>query len=540
MAAPRRPGRRPASRLVDPASRLVGPAIPLWTRLGLRARVTVIFGLGALLLSVGLGCLSFFTIRHVLVGERESAALHQAYTNAQNVRTYVQGGAPIDQILSTADSGTTGSHSHSVLDLHGKWYARTLSVARSAIPASLQIVVRSGTAGTQTYVSNGDPEIAVGVPIPAIGAAYYEVFDLTDLAHTLRVLALALFGAGLVTTVFGAVLGRWASGRSLRPLTGVSKAAVAIAGGQLDTRLAETSGDPDLAGLTGSFNRMVDQLQERIEREVRFTSDVSHELRSPLTTLAASVAVIEARAEELTPSGRRALELLSADLRRFQRMVGDLLEMSRSDTGSADVPLEEVDPAELVRHAVAAALRSLPPVLPGAARESPAGPGAGGGAGGLEVQVSPEVAGTRLSVDKRRFERVMTNLLENAAIYGGGATVVRVDAGPPVNGHPRSVRVSIEDAGPGLPPAERSRVFERFYRGQAAFRRGAGTGTGLGLALVAEHVRLHGGKVWAEEAEGGGARFTVELPADLAEPEGEGDDAAGIGAGAGSRPGRPE
>ena len=67
---------------------------------------------------------------------------------------------------------------------------------------------------------------------------------------------------------------------------------------------------------------------------------------------------------------------------------------------------------------------------------------------------------------------------------------------------------------PGLPPAERARVFERFYRGQAAGRRGTGTGTGLGLALVAEHVRLNGGTVWVEESEGGGARFVVELPVD--------------------------
>ncbi len=72
--------------------------------------------------------------------------------------------------------------------------------------------------------------------------------------------------------------------------------------------------------------------------------------------------------------------------------------------------------------------------------------------------------------------------------------------------------MAVEDHGPGLAPAERTRVFERFYRGQASGRRGTGTGTGLGLALVSEHVRLHDGTVWVEEADGGGARFVIELP----------------------------
>ena len=469
------------------------------------------FGLGALLLSAGMGYLSYFTTRHFLVAERESADLQEAFVNAKNVRTEVRfgGGRVADAALTTADRGTTGSHS--LLDLHGKWYVASLSVGQNALPADLRTKVESQMAATQTYVYKGHSEIAVGVPLRTIaGAYYYEVFTVDDLAHTLRVLALALFGAALVTTVLGAGLGRSASGRSLRPLAGVSRAALAIAGGRLDTRLADTAGDPDLAGLTGAFNRMVDQLQERIEHEERFTSDVSHELRSPLTTLSASLTVLEAHADELDPPGRRALELLSADLRRFQRMVSELLEISRSDTGAADVSLEEVDPGELVRQAVAAARRSLP-----AETQVPT------------VTVDPSVADTRLSVDKRRFERVMTNLLENAALYGGGATAVRVDPGPPADNHPRSVWVSVEDAGPGLPPEERSRVFERFYRGHAAFQRGAGTGTGLGLALVAEHVRLHGGRVWVDEAVGGGARFTVELPADVAEPE---DDLTGASA----------
>ncbi|MDA8309763.1 MAG: HAMP domain-containing sensor histidine kinase [Actinomycetota bacterium] len=462
------------------------------------------FALGALVLSASMGAISYFTTRHFLVGDRERTAIHETLLNATYVSQHVAAGTPIDQTLTAVTS-----RSHSLLEEGGTWYGRTFTVTQSSVPASLRsMVIRHHTAASQTYVLHGAPQIAVGVPIKSIGGAYFEIFNVEDLAHTLRVLALALFGAGVVTTVLGAAFGRWASGRSLRPLTGVSRAAVAIAGGDLGTRLVSTAGDPDLAALTSSFNRMVDQLQERIEREARFTSDVSHELRSPLTTLGASLEVLEVQAGSLNAQGRRALELLTADVRRFQRMVGDLLEISRSDTGSADVSLEEVDPGELVRQAVAAAYRALPIDSPPPV-----------------VQVDPAVQGTHLWVDKRRFERVMSNLIENASLYGGGATSVRVAPGGPGTAPARAVRISVEDAGPGLPPTERTRVFERFYRGHAAFKRGAGTGTGLGLALVAEHVRVQGGRVWAEEAEGGGARFTVELPGQLAEPDDEVDEA---------------
>jgi signal transduction histidine kinase len=106
----------------------------------------------------------------------------------------------------------------------------------------------------------------------------------------------------------------------------------------------------------------------------------------------------------------------------------------------------------------------------------------------------------------------MTNLLENAANYGGGAIRVAAEPGPDRAGRP-TVVVAVEDQGPGVPESERRRIFERFYRGQASGRRGTSLGTGLGLALVAEHVRLLGGHVDIEDAPGGGARFTVELPA---------------------------
>jgi signal transduction histidine kinase len=477
--------------------------------LGIGARVTAIFVLGALVLSLSMGGLSYFTTRHFLLAERESAAQRQAFSSAAVVRSSIESGnKQYADLLASLDSG---SNSHSILLHNAKPYSSSLSFGPSIISAGLRAEVVNGSAATQTYVG-GNPEqplIVVGVPIPAIHGAYFEIFTLSDLDHTLRVLGLTLFVAGIVTTLLGAALGRFASERSLRPLGGVSRAAVAIAGGQLDTRLESDTRDPDLKGLTASFNTMVDQLQVRIEREARFNSDVSHELRSPLTTLSASLEVLEAERLDLPDRAQRALQLLGDDLRRFQRMVGDLLEMSRADAGSVDVFLEEVIASELVQRAVDAGVRSL-----------------GEGAAVPDVVCTEEARHLRVGVDKRRFERVMANLLENAENYGGGATLISVavvgNDGAGANGANGAnaagdraggeVEISVEDAGPGINPLERTKVFERFYRGSVSGRRGTGTGSGLGLALVAEHIRLMHGRVWVEPSPSGGSRFVVTLP----------------------------
>jgi two-component system sensor histidine kinase MtrB len=243
---------------------------------------------------------------------------------------------------------------------------------------------------------------------------------------------------------------------------------------------------------------MTANLEERIEREARFTSDVSHELRSPLTTLTATVGILESHRSELAPRARSALDLLDGDLRRFTRMVDDLLEISRFDAGSAELSLDAVDPGELVLQAVAA---SAPVGADG--HRSPIT---------FPVEVGPGVEGLRLWVDKRRFERVMANLMENASAYAGGVTRVIVARHPLDEDPPRSVRVIVEDQGPGIPQPERPHLFERFYRGSRAGQRASSQGTGLGLSLVAEHIRLHGGSVGVEDAPGGGARFVVEIP----------------------------
>jgi two-component system, OmpR family, sensor histidine kinase MtrB len=468
--------------------------------LGLRARVTATFAIGAFALSTIMAGITYFAARQSFLNERQAAVQRQAFANASLIQSSLRSpgtGTQVNQLIESVD---TGPGSLSVLRTGGKWYATSISVGQSAIPSRERSLVLSGTPASQVFSLGETPSIVIGVPLPAVHAAYFEVFSLDELAGTLRTLALALAAAALVTTVAGAALGRWASGRALRPLAGVTDAAVAIAGGQLNTRV-EAGDDVDLQELASAFNQMTANLEERIEREARFTSDVSHELRSPLTTLASTVAVLEGHRDELAPRARRALDLLDGDLRRFTRMVDDLLEISRFDAGSAELSLDEVDPGELVRRAVAAST----PVGANAGRSTPTFP----------VEVGPGVEGLRLRVDKRRFERVMANLVDNASLYAGGVTRVIVARHPPVAAGTqtaRSIRVIVEDRGPGVPLPERHHLFERFYRGTRSGHRASSEGTGLGLSLVAEHVRLHGGSVWIEDAPEHGTRFVVELP----------------------------
>jgi signal transduction histidine kinase len=237
---------------------------------------------------------------------------------------------------------------------------------------------------------------------------------------------------------------------------------------------------------------MVAALRERIDRDARFSSNVTHELRSPLMTLSASLEVLENHRGELPERAQIALDLLVADINRFNQLLEDLLEMSRIDAGVVNIEAENVLITELVLYAVDEQTDQTIP-----------------------VDVSADLAGVVVRVDKKRLLRVIANLLDNAAKYGGGATCVelaRVDD---------EVQVAVEDEGPGVPEKDRTRIFDRFSRGRVQGDRAQREGVGLGLSIVAEHVRIHGGEVWVEDRPDGrsGARFVFALPIETVHEE---------------------
>jgi signal transduction histidine kinase len=323
--------------------------------------------------------------------------------------------------------------------------------------------------------------------MPAVQTEVFEVWQLDGLENNMRVLLLIIGSAALFTTILGASGGIWASRRTLRPLVVVSETAAKIAGGDFETRLPTTHAGSEVEQLTESFNAMVNQLVTKLERDARFASDVSHELRSPLTTLAMSASILEQHREALAPAAQESLTLLSAEILVFQGLIEDLIELSRSDAGANSLIFEVIPIAELTRQAVRSVTRRL---------------------GGSEplVDVEPELETARVLVDRRRFERIISNLMDNAQFYAGGTVAVRLVA------NATHVELNVDDAGPGIAEGEREHVFERFYRGRAAHDRSVVRGTGLGLALVGEHVKSLEGEIRVTTSPEGGARFQIDLP----------------------------
>jgi signal transduction histidine kinase len=443
-------------------------------QLGLRARVTVAFAILALVLSVTLAVFSYELTRSFVLSRRNTTARQQTYLNARAVRdALLANPADVQGALAQAQ---TGAESAVVLRIANSWFGTSVGVGRRDVPASLRSLVASDSAGTQNTDVASASNIAVGVPLPAIDGAYFEFVPVQELELTLRRLAQVLAAAVVVVTLLGAVIGRYASGRVLRPVRRMADAASGISEGTLSERL-DAEGDSDLEPLVDAFNDMVSALHRRIEREARFASDVSHELRTPLAKMSAALSV--ARRRNSVEATNAALEVLDDELQRFTGLVLDLLDISRMEAGVSELDVGPVDPAELVREVLTASRRD-----------------------DVAVDIT-DSAPASVAVDKRRIGQILTNLLDNADAYGGGAKSVEI------SGSADSLRLAVDDSGPGVPLHEREYIFDRFARGQNASDT---PGTGLGLALVVEHVRLHHGDVWVEDSPRGGARFVVRVP----------------------------
>ena len=259
----------------------------------------VSFAAGALVLSTLLAVGTYVAARHYLVDQREQLALRQAYADASFVRQgLLTAGAQEGEVIGEL-SPPAGSDV--LVRRDGQYFSSALGSGSTAVPTSVSERAAQGVVSLAWTRTSSGPAVVVGVPLPAVRAEFYEVSTTDQLAETLRTLATVLTFAAVLTTLGGALLGRTAARRLLVPLDTVSVAAADIAVGRLETRLPGTD-DPDLAVIVASFNTMVETLQERIERDARFAADISHELRSPLTTLTASVGVLLNRRATSCPS----------------------------------------------------------------------------------------------------------------------------------------------------------------------------------------------------------------------------------------------
>ncbi|WP_436794852.1 ATP-binding protein [Actinospongicola halichondriae] len=432
------------------------------------------------MVSLLVGVSTYYVVRDVLIEERDQSTVDQFTINAALVAAALRT-EDIDEVA-LLSSLRPEVRARELLFADGQWFTSSLQVQPDDLPRTLVRTIDTGSAARQRFRLDDRLFIAIGAPLDG-GDQYFEVFSLSDVQSTLATLRNTLIGVGGLATVAGMAIAGLIGRRIAEPLESVSRAAEGIADGDLSTRLDDHA-DEEVARIAASFNRMADALEERIDRESRFAADVSHELRSPLTTLVNTVSVLENRRGELSDEANEALTLLAGDVKRFERMVADLIEISKHDAGSARVDLEEVVPAQIVTNT----LRRL-------RHES------------VPIEVADPAVDALVRVDVQRFTVVLRNVLENAVAYGLGPTMVTIDATE------SEVRVMIDDNGPGVDRHERDRVFERFARGAHGERRSTADGSGLGLSLARENMTGMHGSIHVENVpDGRGARFVLTLP----------------------------
>lgn len=357
----------------------------------------------------------------------------------------------------------------------------------------LKALVASGRVAFQWLSVDGRPYLVVGGRRLPGGPDFYFFFPAQPLDEALSRLAQGLLGGAAIALLL-ALLAAGAIARGvLRPVREASVAAGRIERGDLTARVP--GGAPDEFGRwAAAFNRMaaslehtVEQLREAQAHQRRFVADVSHELRTPLTALVNEATLIAGMSSSADPDTQRLGELLVRDVGRLRTLVDDLLEVSRLDAAVDPVASEPVD-VERFLHALVAT--RMPTASVRIDRPLDA---AGQAPEPLEVHT-----------DRRRLERIVGNLLDNAREHAAGQGV-EVTAWR----HHDDVVVSVADRGPGVPAADLPRLFDRFFKVDPS--RGGGT-SGLGLAIAHEHAQRLGGALTAALRHDGGLVVTLRLP----------------------------
>jgi len=344
----------------------------------------------------------------------------------------------------------------------------------------LVFVFVRGEMADESHVINREETREHGAPI--LGGddedAGSEISPISDAQEEVERTFFLVGGIALAAALLGGYL---IAARTASPLRRIAATAEEVRSGNLAPRLPEEpAAAPELRALIAGFNRMLERLDLAFSRQRRFVSDASHELRTPLTAIRGQLEVLAANPEAGSEEVQRVKAVTLAEVERMERLVEELLALAHLDEG-AELDVIEVDLTGLLREVAAVS--------------------------GSGVELG-ELAEAHVTGSPDLLARVVANLLANARRHAGDSGKVSLSA-VRTNGR---VSVSVDDDGPGIPPAERERVFERFHRVDSARSREAG-GSGLGLAISREIVAAHGGRIWAEESPLGGARVAFELPA---------------------------
>lgn len=325
-----------------------------------------------------------------------------------------------------------------------------------------------------------------GVPARSGGVVIGVGEPLAPVAHAQKGVARAFVLAGILALV-GALLGAYLIGtRMSRPLRRIAAVAARVDAGDLHPRIhRDDAQGREIRVLADAFNHMLDRLTEAFAGQRAFVADASHELRTPLTVIRGQLEVLTAQEDPPPEELHRVERLVQAEIGRISRLVDDLLLLAKAEQAEF-LRIEPIDLAAFVDE-----LWNAGTLL---ARR--------------RFQLDPVPSGTLLA-DPDRLAQTLRNLLANAIAHTTSQRgLVRMRVEQAGSGR---VRFVVEDDGPGIPAAERERVFDRFHRTDEARDRASG-GTGLGLAIVDAIAKAHGGTVKASASAAGGARMELELP----------------------------
>ncbi len=319
------------------------------------------------------------------------------------------------------------------------------------------------------------------------GVALVVAKPAAELGDVLGDLMPRLLFSGLIGVAAALVLGFLLAQSVAAPLRNIARAARNVARGNYQQRVPAT-GPAEVRDLAANFNRMTEEVQRSQQTLRQFLANISHELKTPLTSIRGfSEAVLDGTIDD-EQGVRRSARIIRDESERVLRLVEELLDLSRIESGQVAMRQEPVDLRELFAHvAEVFALRSEE----------------------LGVQLIVDAQHERLvRGDVDRIEQVLNNLLDNAFRHTPRGGLIRIASKDVGND---SVQVSVSDTGWGIPADEVPHLFERFYRARSQFATD-GKGHGLGLAICREIVRAHGGDIWATSEEGRGTTFVFTLP----------------------------
>ncbi|MGP4021269.1 ATP-binding protein [Saccharopolyspora sp. 5N708] len=460
---------------------------------GLRVRLLLAFALLVLATATAVAGVGYVHARNVILQKAQDTAalaLVDQVTRLFPVRNLPPSQAQLDEI---ADA--LSNREDTAVAVYGARRSSG-SLDPSAFPPELRQEVRADHVAWQRVSRRGEPTLIIGTQVmitwpnglsQASGLEIYSVRSLFPEQQSIDQLAVMAWLTGGLSLVFALLLALLAARSVLRPVRELRQAAHRLGEGDLTTRL-RVRGHDELADVAQTFNTTAEALERqvgelrRMEADARrFVADVSHELRTPLAAMTALTDVLDDEAPRLPGDAGKAARLVSQETHNLTRLVNDLIEISRFDSGAATLAIDEVDVAAVVR----ASLRRR------------------GWSDAVETDLPPEIVAR---LDPRRLDVVVANLVGNALKHGAAPVSVRLRVGPDW------MSVEVSDHGPGLDPRVLPHVFDRFYKADTARTRSEGSG--LGLAIAWENARLHRGSLVAGNGPHGGAVFTLRLPRD--------------------------